>query len=371
MRANRSVQVISVVVAIVLLGGWLDAHDEGHSVLTLDTGGSSGAVSGVLKIPIIDIEPIVNLDANGDFMVSQPELEHKSELVRAVVIDSLEIERSSAPCKLLVEDMRSIQLESGPHVSVRFSAQCLASGKLGVSTTLFFGHSAYSVLLSARTAHGAFDSVLTPANRIWLEPDAPSWWSTLQRFVSNGMHHVLIGYDHIAFVLLLLLPSVLRPTREGWVRVGNVRQSMSYLARIVTLFTIAHSITLALATTGLVRLPARPIEVTIAVSIVAAGIVNLTTYSARMGAPLAFGFGLVHGFGFANVLVETGNQGLRLVPMLAGFNIGVEVAQLAIVFTALPVLVATCRLPAYSRILIPGLSIVLALCGAVWVVSRW
>ena len=371
MRAHRSLQV-AIVVAMVLPGGRLDAHDGGHSLLTLDALGSSGAVSGVLQIPLGDIEPLVNLDANGDFTVSQSELENKSKFVRAIVIDSLKIEHStSAACAVRVEDLRSIRLESGPHVSIRLSAQCPGSGKLNVSTTLFFGHSAYNVLLSARTEHGVFDSVLTPANPAWLEPDAPRWWNTLQRFVSNGIHHVLVGYDHIAFVVLLLLPSVLRRTREGWIRVDNVRQSVAYLARIVTLFTIAHSITLGLATTGLLRLPVRPIEVTIAASIVAAGIVNLTTYSARVGAPLAFGFGLVHGFGFANVLVETGNQGMRLVPMLAGFNVGVEVAQLSIVFTALPVLVATCRLPAYGRIVIPGVSIVLALCGAVWLVSRW
>ena len=370
MRPQRSLQVIGVVV-VVLLCGRLDAHDEGHSVLTLDAGRSSPAVSGVLEIPLADIEPMVNLDANGDFTVSQLELENKSELVRAIVVDSVELERSSAACTLRVEDLRSIRLESGPHVLVRFSALCPSRGMLSVSTTLFFGHSAYSVLVSARTAHGAFDSVLTPANPVWRESDAPTWWGTLLRFVSNGIHHVIVGYDHIAFVLLLLLPSVLRRTAGGWSRVDNVRQTVTYLARIVTLFTTAHSITLALATTALVRLPVRPIEVTIAASIVVAGIVNLTKYSARMGAPLAFGFGLVHGFGFANVLVETGSQGMRLVPMLAGFNVGVEAAQLAIVFTALPVLLAFCRVPAYSRIVIPGLSIALALCGAVWVAGRW
>jgi len=370
MRARTFLQVVAAGAA-VLLGGVLEAHDQGHSVLALDAESASETVTGVLQVPLVDLEQMVNLDANGDFTVSQSELDHESEFVRAIVVESLQLERSNVACALRVGDMRPVRLDSGPHVSVRFSAQCPGGGTLSVSTTLFFGHSAYSVLVNAKTVNGTFDSVLTPTNPVWRESESATWWRTLLRFVNNGIHHVIVGYDHIAFVLLLLLPSVLRRTSKGWTRVDNVRQTVTHLTKIVTLFTVAHSITLALATTGLVKLPARPIEITIAASILVAGLANLTKYSARMGASLAFGFGLVHGFGFANVLAETGSRGVRLVPMLAGFNVGVEIAQLTIVSIALPVLLAVCRSPAYSRVVIPGLSIALALCGAVWVGSRW
>src|ERR1051325_2591739 len=156
MAAQRSLRVATVA-ALVLLGVRLDAHDGGHSVLTLDARGVSGAVSGVLQIPVEDIEPLVNLDANGDFAVSQAELDNKSKFVRAIVSDSLGFEDSSAACTLRLEDLRSVALESRPHVSIRLSAECAGGGKLKVWTRLFFGHSAYSVLLSATNAHGAFD----------------------------------------------------------------------------------------------------------------------------------------------------------------------------------------------------------------------
>jgi hypothetical protein len=372
-RAARAPGRVGVIVAAAaaLLGGRLNAHEQGHSILTLDAAGASTEVSGVLQIPFEDIEPLVTLDVDGDFAVSQSELDNREKLVHAIVIESLNLTRSGAACELRVDELRPIRLESGPHASARLSAQCPNNGALRVSTTLFFGHNAYSVLINVTTSHGAFDAVLTPASPSWSETESATWWSTLLSFVRSGIHHVLIGYDHIAFVLLLLLPSVLQRTSAGWRRVGNVRHTAVYLAKIVTLFTVAHSLTLALATTGLVQLPARPIELTIAASIVVAGIANLTQYSARIGAPLAFVFGLVHGFGFANVLADTSGEGARLVPMLAGFNVGVEIAQLAIVFTALPILLAFCRWPAWSRVVIPGLSVALALCGAIWVGSRW
>ena len=101
------------------------------------------------------------------------------------------------------------------------------------------------------------------------------------------------------------------------------------IVTIITAFTIAHSTTLALAVTGTVHVPTQPIEVAIAASIAVAGGINLLPRLSRLRLPLAFGFGFVHGFGFANALSEIDASGTALLPLLAGFNIGVEMAQLA------------------------------------------
>ena len=179
-----------------------------------------------------------------------------------------------------------------------------------------------------------------------------------------------IGYDHIAFLLLLLLPSVLQRTPQGWCAAPSGRRAVHDLLIIVTAFTIAHSITLALAATGTARPPVQLIEASIAFSIVAAGVLNLFPGAARWRLALAFGFGLMHGFGFANALAELGALGSRLVPALAGFNIGVELAQLSIVLLVFPWLLRTRASPYYAARFMPATSIAVAVAGAVWLTQR-
>jgi hypothetical protein len=139
-------------------------------------------------------------------------------------------------------------------------------------------------------------------------------------FIGQGILHILTGYDHLLFILTLMLV------------VGSWRQ----LAVIVTSFTAAHSITLILATLGLVVVPAKVIEPLIALSVflVAADAVARPRAGAR--ALVTFGFGLVHGFGLSNVLRGLGLSGRELLPALLGFNLGVEIGQLLIVGPLFP-----------------------------------
>ena len=128
--------------------------------------------------------------------------------------------------------------------------------------------------------------------------------------------------------------------------------------------------TLGLAATETVHLPAQPIEVAIAASIVIAGLLNLFPAAARWRMPLALVFGLVHGFGFANALQGIDVSGFRLTPVLAGFNVGVELAQLLIMAVALPVLWLLSRQRTYARRVMPVLSVAIALTGGVWLIGR-
>jgi hypothetical protein len=179
-----------------------------------------------------------------------------------------------------------------------------------------------------------------------------------------------MGYDHVAFVLLLLLPSVMRPVDGRWQGAMGLTQVARDIATIITAFTIAHSITLALAVTGTVRLPGQPIEIAIAASIAVAGALNLMPRLARLRLPLAFGFGLVHGFGFANALREIDAAGSSLLPLLAGFNIGVEVAQLGIVTLVLPLIFSMRATRWYAGGVLPLGSCALGAAGVVWLIQR-
>ena len=189
-------------------------------------------------------------------------------------------------------------------------------------------------------------------------------------FIGQGAFHVWIGYDHLAFLLLLILPSVLVVENGRWRAAGSAKRVVRDLAWIVTAFTISHSITLALAATQTVNLPAGPIEAAIASSIVIAGVLNLVPGWSRWRLPLAFGFGFVHGFGFANALLELNMTGRSLVPVLAGFNIGVELAQLALALVTAPLLLLLARQPIYARRLMPAMSVLTAVVGAGWLLQR-
>jgi hypothetical protein len=280
------------------------------------------------------------------------------------------VRRGDAACSLESRDIQTTVRSQQTYVSLELAGACAAPGTLEAQTSLFFGSAGYSLLLDVQTAHGRFNAPLTMASPAWTEPAADSWLSTLGQFLVDGIWHVAIGYDHIAFVLLLMLPSVLRGSRTGWSAATSLRDVAIDLVSIVTAFTVAHSITLALAATGTVHVPEKPIEVAIAGSIVIAGLLNLFPSGANWRLRLALGFGLVHGFGFANALRESGAGEVRLVPMLAGFNLGVEVAQLTIVVVTLPILWRLSRTPRYARRLMPALSLATAMTGAIWFAER-
>ncbi len=172
-----------------------------------------------------------------------------------------------------------------------------------------------------------------------------------------GFHHISRGYDHLLFLLALLLGC----------------RSLKAMVIIVTAFTVAHSLTLALAALGWVDLPERWVESFIALSIVWVGVGNLLGKTAEKSRGwLTFGFGLVHGLGFASVLkgIGLGAGGQSIVPPLLAFNLGVETGQLAIVFIALPVRVMLRKQTSISRCGVPALSALVALAGLVWFFQR-
>jgi hydrogenase/urease accessory protein HupE len=180
--------------------------------------------------------------------------------------------------------------------------------------------------------------------------------AVVQKFVPAGIHHILIGPDHLLFLVGLLLLG------------GTVRQ----LAVVVTSFTVAHSVTLSLAALNLVSPPARIIEPAIALSIVYVGADNLLVRNGRdMRAWIAFAFGFIHGFGFANVLREMDLPARALGWSLFSFNFGVEIGQLMVV-----AFVATAFAALRSRSAVAGQrlafagSLVVIAAGAFWFVQR-
>jgi hypothetical protein len=203
-----------------------------------------------------------------------------------------------------------------------------------------------------------------------------SQWSSVARFVAEGVRHIWSGYDHLAFVALLLLPIALgsrasrRPPRAAAPPSQTLRGAAGEVVRVVTAFTAAHSTTLALAALGLVTLPSRWVEAAIALSVLVAAVLNLAPRAPRLGAKLAFGFGLVHGLGFASALGDLGARESGLIASLLGFNLGVELGQLAVVAAALPLLFSLRGTRRWSSAVSYACSGACGVLGAVWLAQR-
>jgi len=174
----------------------------------------------------------------------------------------------------------------------------------------------------------------------------------LWRFFKLGVEHIFLGYDHICFLIALIVVSSFRD-----------------VVKVVTSFTIAHSITLILATLEVVQLPGRWVEICIAATIVYVALENLWIRDTRHRWWLTFFFGLVHGFGFAGVLRELGLPSTGLVRCLLMFNLGVEVGQLAIALALLPLAMALQRWK-HGRIAQIVISLLLAAFGTGWLIDR-
>jgi hypothetical protein len=361
---------VLVLLAVGLVGR-VEAHATSTSYLVAQDSGRE--VSVTWDVAVADVHWALGLDEDGDGRITWREIESRRADIGALAESHLKISRGSAACPTQLADLLVAEHAGEAHLSLAFRAQCAAvrAAALHLSTTLFFDKDATQrTLIDVSAPAGAFTSILSPSQTTWVEPRAPSALATFATFVGQGLWHVWIGYDHLAFLLLLLLPGVLRNTGTGWRGTSSVRETAGDLLRIITAFTLAHSITLALAATETVHVPVRPIEIAIALSIVIAGLLNLFPGAARARLALAFGFGLIHGFGFANALAELGTHGTRLVPTLAGFNVGVELAQISLVALVLPLLLRARNSLFYAWRFMPAASLAAAMAGAAWVAAR-
>lgn len=169
-----------------------------------------------------------------------------------------------------------------------------------------------------------------------------------------GMHHIAEGADHLLFLLTLLLPAPLLARQGRWNGTAQTSASLVRIVGVVTGFTLGHSVTLALAGLGLVRVPGNPVEVLIAVSILVSAIHALRPIFPGREVAIAAFFGLIHGLAFANVLDQLGLSHWQRVVNLLAFNLGIEVVQLIVIAATLPSLLLLSRTPAYAPLRIAG-----------------
>jgi hypothetical protein len=358
---------------LMLCGAFSGAHAHTTSTSYLELNGSDDASQYDLRWDIAarELADAVDLDANLDNRITWGEIADAEPVIAQLLIGGVAVASDSEACRVRVIDLALATRLEEPFISTLLRVECAGPGPLTVTPALFFSDDASQrALLRATLGANTFAAALSPSTATWQQPAAPSALRAFGAFVAQGYWHVLIGYDHIVFLLLLLLPAVLTARSGAWRAAANRRAVLLDIVRIVTAFTLAHSITLGLATAQWVTLPARPVEIAIAATILLTAMANLVPVMHRARLPIAFGFGLVHGFGFANALSELEPSGAALLPLLGGFNIGVELAQLSIVAILLPILLAARHADWYPRRAMPVASCALGLLGAWWLWSR-
>jgi len=354
----------------ILVAPKAESHESSTSYLKLDAR-ADGSLNGSLDVGVLDLSWSVPLDADGDGRVLWKEVEAAQPGIAALVADKLIVERGDRRCTFHVTDVLVTRHVGEPYLSLTFAGRCEAAGLLGIRSDLFFGEdSGHRTLFDVRSPSGTMAGFLMVSVREWKESQAPHPWTTFAAFVVQGIWHVWTGYDHLAFLLSLLLPCALTAGRAAWRPAEGLQVVLRDLLRIITAFTVAHSITLGLATLHVVSVSARIIEPLIAATIIIAALLNLFPRAARLRLPLAFSFGLIHGFGFALALSELAPVRGQIVALLAGFNIGVELAQLSVVLLVAPVLVLLRQSAVYATRLMPAASAAVAAAGFIWLGAR-
>jgi hydrogenase/urease accessory protein HupE len=323
----------------------------------------NGEVHYNLRISTRDLYEALGLDKDRD--ASDPEIREAKDRLFDYVLARVHVLGDGKPCPVTARDL-SILTQTERFAELRFTAACpLPLAAVALDYQLFFDLDPRHLgLLQAsygdKTLNQEFSRGLGRFEwRLGLA--APASLGPLD-YIVEGMEHIYTGYDHIAFLVALLLVAVVRRT---------LRQATPEVLKIVTAFTLAHSLTLILAALEVISLPSRFVESAIAASIVYVAVENLLVTEPRHRWPLALLFGLVHGLGFASMLRPLLPAGDVIVPLLL-FNVGVELGQLSIVLILLPVLaLASTRAPdRYRRLVALGGSAVIGLLGLVWLVER-
>ena len=355
------------------------AHKPSDSYLSLRI--DEARLIGQWDIALRDLEYAIGLDADGDGNITWGEVKARHNDIASYALARLEIRSGSGgdsgdaaqPCPLKVVGHMLDDHSDGAYAVLQFEAQCPAApAALTLRYRLFFDFDAQHKGLLRLDVRGASLSGVFAADRaeqhFAIARVTP--FGQFLAFTREGIWHIWIGFDHILFIISLLLPAVLLFASGGWRPVPRFAPAFWDVLRVVTSFTLAHSITLSLAALGAIALPSRLVESTIAASVVLAALNNIRPVVQGRRWMVAFGFGLIHGFGFASVLTDLGLPENALFIALAGFNIGVEIGQLAIVSAFLPLAFALRATWFYRRLMMLGGSVAVTAIALAWFIER-
>ena len=367
---SRGMLLLATIALWLCLGAPAWAHKASDSYLVLEVQGQT--VAGQWDIALRDIDFAMGLDSDGDGDITWGELRARHTDLAAWALGHMNLQRGGA-CNIKVTENLVDEHTDGRNAVLKLAGVCpQATSDLTLDYRLLFDLDDLHRGLLRLTLDGqTHTAVMAPerATQVF-KAEGGTPLAQFGQYLVEGIWHIWIGFDHILFLVGLLLPAVL--AREGgrWRGVTHLKLAFKEVAWVVTAFTVAHSVTLSLAALGWVSLPSRLVESVIALSVLLAAANNLMPVVVHRRWLAAFVFGLIHGFGFASVLAELGLPADTLVLSLVGFNVGVELGQLAIVAVFLPLAFVLRHTPFYLRGVFAGGSVLIMLISAVWLAER-
>jgi hypothetical protein len=371
--ARRWLSAFLVLAALfaVTLPAW--AHKPSDSYLTLTVVGPR--LEGRWDIALRDLDNVMALDRDASGTITWGELRARQAEVAALALGHLTVGADGAPCPAHATDLLVANHSDGAYAVLRFDAACPAEPHaLDVDYELFFDvdpqhHGIVRIDDGAGTRTAIFT---TQERRQRFERSSLGRGKQLASAIKFGVRHIFAGIDHLLFLIALLLPSVLvrRDADRTWEPVSRLRPALVDVLKIVTSFTVAHSITLTLSALDVLRLPSRFVESGIAASVVLAAVNNIVPILEEDRWTAAFALGLLHGFGFSATLMDLGLPRQNLVLTLFGFNLGVEIGQMCVVAAFLPLAFFARKTRAYRTVALLAGSVVIAAVASVWLVER-
>lgn len=357
--------------AMLLLSTPALAHKPSDSLLSLTV--QHDRIEGRWDITLRDLDDAIGLDTDWDGAITWGEVRSRHDEIAAYALSRLTVTSGETPCPTQAPRHLIDNHTDGAYAVLLFTMTCpTAIDRLRADYRLLFDldaqHKGLLRLTHGQETTSAIFSQELPTHQFTI--GEISMWRQARQYMHEGIWHIWLGYDHVLFLLALLLPAVLRRVAGRWEPAPDFWSASWEVFAIVTAFTMAHSITLGLATLGLIALPSRLVESAIAASVVFAGISNLYPALVQRRQFVAFLFGLIHGFGFASVLSDLGLPKGSLALSLVSFNLGVEVGQLAIVATFLPLAYGLRKSWTYQRLVLVSGSLGIVALACAWLIER-
>jgi hypothetical protein len=383
-RLTARLGLLAITAVLLVLGQAVAAfgHTGNQSYVYLDI--YDATIEGRLEYPVNDLNDVLGTDFPKNPARALEAAEDNRELLYDYSDEHLAMsEQDGAEWPIVFGELETLGAPGGAYVVVNFAVDQQFAAVPRAFTVAYDGiiHAKGDrdalLIIGTDWGSGTFNNEasellrFTPDQSVQqVDLGGTSFWRGFTGVVLLGAEHIRIGADHILFILALLLPSVLLfSTLAGWQPSASFGSSLWRVLKIVTMFTVAHTITLTLGGLGIVEFPPALVETVIAASIILAALHNIRPVFVNREWVIAFVFGLFHGFGFAGLLSDLGLTQSRQFVSLLGFNIGIELGQAIIILTVFPALYIARRTRAYLPSMYVG-SVVLIAVASVWVLDR-
>ncbi|GAC16007.1 HupE/UreJ family protein [Aliiglaciecola lipolytica] len=356
-------------------------HQLSTGYLSLNVSESqSNKLDGQLQVRLFDLERSVGLDKNLDGQLLWREVTERQAQIEAYLLSQFIISSGQNPCAISISPtlQTDMHFDEG-YLVANLQAECkgdISQQPLAIQYSAVFSEDADHKLLVNVTGFGQSTSELISgvidldSQRLEFAANQSHAFDTFVTYVYQGIVHIFIGLDHILFLVVLMMSCVLYRDDGKWHSRPKLSGVLKSAAWIVTAFTLAHSITLTATAMNWISPSSRWVEFGIAISVLLTALNNLKPIIIKLGW-ITFGFGLIHGMGFASVLSELGLSAQHQVLSILAFNLGVELGQLAILGIVIPLFFVCRHYQLYRLLVLKFGSLAIGLIALNWAIQRF